>query len=378
MSRIIDSSLAFTAPEGLPVGLSRREVSPAVAPGPAGIAFEAVGKTFPARRGQEPVQALADIDLQVPDGSIYGVIGRSGAGKWTLVRRINLLERPTSGRVLVGGQDVAALDAAALRAARRRVGMVFQHFNLLSSRTVYDNVALPLELQGLGRGAIFARVDPLLDLVGLTDKRDRYPAELSGGQKQRVGIARALATRPRVLLCDEATSALDPETTKQILALVADVNRRFGITVVLITHEMTVIKEICQRVAVLEGGRLVEEGEVFDVLTRPKTEIARRFVADVTAASLPAWLARRLSAEPSAGAQSVLRLAFSGPGATLPVLSRTARRLGIDFNILHGQIDTIQDRPFGTLVVSVAGQADLATHHLENDHVRVERLGFVA
>src|SRR3954469_10614634 len=227
------------------------------------IEFHGVEKEFPGRGGGTAVRALDGIDLSIGRGEIFGIIGRSGAGKSTLIRVVNMLERPTAGRVSVDGVDMNALDGAGLRAARRGIGMIFQHFNLLSSRTVYDNVALPLELAGLKRAEIKEKVEPLLELVGLSDKRDRYPAELSGGQKQRVGIARALATEPKVLLCDEATSALDPETTQSILALLRQVNRDLGITILLITHEIPVIKEICDRVAVIENGRIVEEGEVF-------------------------------------------------------------------------------------------------------------------
>ncbi len=305
------------------------------------------------------------------------MIGRSGAGKSTLLRLINLLERPSQGRVLIDGVDLAGLDAAALRRQRRAIGMIFQHFNLLTSRTVFGNVALPLELAGLERAAIEARVRPLLDLVGLADKRDRYPAELSGGQKQRVGIARALATRPRVLLCDAAT--LPRGTTGQTPAPGPHANRRFRITIVLITHEMAVVKQICDRVAVLEGGELVEEGPVFQVFTQPGSATARRFVGEVTSQALPAWLAERLRPRAAGAADStVLRLSFTGPRAEAPVLTQVARRHGVDLNVLHGQIDTIQGRPFGSLVVAVAGRSETVIHQLEDNDVRVELLGYLA
>jgi D-methionine transport system ATP-binding protein len=208
------------------------------------------------------VEALADINLSIPAGQIFGIIGRSGAGKSTLVRTINLLARPSAGEVVVDGKCLNTLSPRALREARREIGMVFQHFNLLNSRTVFDNVALPLELAGMKRADIEATVLPLLELVGLTALKDRYPARISGGQKQRVGIARALASRPKVLLSDEATSALDPETTRSILELLKRINRELGLTIVLITHQMEVIKDVCDRVAVLDAGRVVEEGEV--------------------------------------------------------------------------------------------------------------------
>ena len=235
--------------------------------------------------------ALEDIDLAVPQGSVLGVIGRSGAGKSTLIRLVNGLEKPSTGRVIVDGADIAVLPEAALRHARRSIGMIFQHFNLLSSRTAAENIALPLEVAGFDKAAIRARVEELLALVGLSDKRNRYPAELSGGQKQRVGIARALATKPKVLLSDEATSALDPETTRSILDLLPRINAELGLTILLITHEMAVIRSIAREVAVIEGGRIVEKGDVFDVFTRPQHEVTRSFLADESGRALPAYVA---------------------------------------------------------------------------------------
>jgi D-methionine transport system ATP-binding protein len=319
----------------------------------AAIRFEKVGKVFPTRRGQGAVTALEGIDLSVPRGAILGVIGRSGAGKSTLIRLVNGLERASSGRILLEGEDVTGLTEAGWRARRRSTGMIFQHFNLLSSRTVFDNVALPLEIAGTPKGEIIARVARLLDLVGLADKRGRYPAELSGGQKQRVGIARALATDPKVLLCDEATSALDPETTQSILALLKRVNRELGITILLITHEIPVIKEICDRVAVIEGGRIVEEGETFAVFTRPRHPTTARFVETVTGVELPPHLAERLRTEPREGDNALLRITFTGENATAPVISRLSSVVGVDVNILAGRIDAIAGQPFGSLLVSV-------------------------
>ncbi|KAA5611525.1 methionine ABC transporter ATP-binding protein [Rhodovastum atsumiense] len=317
------------------------------------IRFDRVSKTFPARGRHDAVTALQDISLDVAPGQIFGVIGRSGAGKSTLLRVINGLEKPTAGRVLVDGTDVGALGEAELRAQRRRIGMIFQHFNLLSSRTVFDNVALPLELAGAKRDAIVRRVDKLLDMVGLADKRGRYPAELSGGQKQRVGIARALATEPRVLLSDEATSALDPETTRSILDLLRRVNALTGVTIVLITHEMQVIKAICDSVAVIEDGRIIEQGPVYDLFAQPRTATARSFVASVAGSAIPAGLAERLSPRPVEGSRAVLRVVLSGPQATAPIISELARTQGIDVQILSGQIDRIGEVAFGTLVLSV-------------------------
>nr|WP_323133597.1 ATP-binding cassette domain-containing protein [Thalassospira povalilytica] len=244
------------------------------------IRLSNVQKTYPSRRGSDEHTALRGIDLDIAAGEIVGVIGRSGAGKSTLIRCINLLETPTSGSVIVDGTDVTKLSNRDLPLFRRQLGMVFQHFNLLSSRTVYDNIALPLELAGASKAEIAAAVDPLLPLVGLEEKRDRYPAELSGGQKQRVGIARALSSSPKVLLCDEVTSALDPETTRQILNLLKDINKRLGLTMVVITHEMAVVKALCDRVAVMDGGVIVEEGLVDGIFANPVHNTTKSLLAD--------------------------------------------------------------------------------------------------
>ncbi|MBP1764224.1 MAG: Sulfate-transporting ATPase, partial [Firmicutes bacterium] len=227
------------------------------------------------------IHALKGIDLGVKAGEIYGIIGKSGAGKSTLIRCINMLEKPSSGNVVVDGEDITLLSERQLRETRKKIGMIFQHFNLISSRTVYDNVAFPLELAGKSKQEIEAEVLPLLELVGLSDRMNRYPAELSGGQKQRVAIARALANHPKVLLCDEATSALDPQTTRSILELLKDINRKFQLTIVLITHEMQVIKEICDRVAVIEGGLIIEQGAVVEVFTRPQSATTRDFIRTI-------------------------------------------------------------------------------------------------
>ncbi|MFG1463762.1 methionine ABC transporter ATP-binding protein [Xanthobacter sp. DSM 24535] len=323
------------------------------------IRFEHVVKTYAARQGTPEVAALSDVDLAVPEGAIVGVIGRSGAGKSTLIRLVNGLERPTAGRIVVDGTDITALSETGLREARRSIGMIFQHFNLLARRTAFENIALPLEIAGVSRREIKARVEPLLDLVGLADKRDRYPAELSGGQKQRVGIARALATRPRVLLSDEATSALDPETTNQILALLRKVNADLKLTVLLITHEMAVIKAVANRVAVLDGGRIVEDGPTFDIFAHPRHATTKAFISAITGAALPAQVADRLRRERTQDANAVLRIVFTGTHATDPVLSRISRLLGVDVNIIQAQVDDIAGAPFGVIVVSVPG--DVAT-----------------
>ena len=345
------------------------------------IRFEGVGKTYPARGGQVPVSALEGIDLAVPEGAILGVIGRSGAGKSTLIRLVNGLERATAGRILIDGEDVTALTEAGWRARRRRTGMIFQHFNLLSSRTVFDNVALPLEIAGVPKTTIGRRVTELLDLVGLSDKHGRYPAELSGGQKQRVGIARALATDPQVLLCDEATSALDPETTQQILTLLRRVNRDLGITILLITHEIPVIKEICDRVAVIEDGRIVEEGETFAVFTRPSHPTTARFVEAVTGVEVPAHIQPLIHREARPGDQALLRITFTGENATAPVISRLSTVVGVDVNIVAGRIDAIAGQPFGSLIVSVPGSGPekaAVIAALKNLDLKVAELGHVS
>lgn len=340
------------------------------------IHIECLTKTYHGPRGE--VAALRDIDLTVERGEIFGIIGRSAAGKSTLVRCINLLERPSAGRILVDGRELTTLGNGDLRAARRNIGMIFQHFNLLSSRTVFDNVALPLELAGLARSDIEQRVAPLLELVGLAAQRERYPAQLSGGQKQRVGIARALAHRPQVLLCDEATSALDPETTRAILALLRDINRRLQLTIIVITHEMTVVKDLCDRVAVLDHGRVVEQGSVFDVFSMPAHETTRALIRDVTGDELPVGLRRRLAASGKEG--RLLRLSFADSAGDAPLISALTKRFDLDLNILHGQIDEIQGRPFGSLLIQLAGpseRCDAAIGWLLDQSVRIETVAAV-
>lgn len=326
------------------------------------------------------VTALDDVTLKVPAGQIYGVIGASGAGKSTLIRCVNLLERPTKGKVLVDGQDLMRLSEAQLTRARRQIGMIFQHFNLLSSRTVFGNVALPLELDNMPAAKIKRRVQELLDLVGLTDKHDAYPANLSGGQKQRVAIARALASNPKVLLCDEATSALDPATTRSILELLKDINRRLGLTILLITHEMDVVKRICDRVAVISDGRLIEQDTVSEVFSHPKTPLAQQFIQSTLHLDIPDDYQARLQPAPFADGLPLLRLEFTGQSVDAPLLSEAARRFNVNNNIISAQMDYAGGVKFGIMLAEMDGaQADIAAaiHFLQQHHVNIEVLGYV-
>ncbi|HRL38902.1 MAG TPA: methionine ABC transporter ATP-binding protein [Comamonas denitrificans] len=329
---------------------------------------------------QGPVHALKNINLHIQAGEVFGIIGRSGAGKSSLVRCMNLLNRPGSGKMIVNGRDLLQLSDAQLRQARQEIGMVFQHFNLLSSRTVFDNAALPLELAGVSKAQIAQRITPLLELVGLAHLANRYPAQISGGQKQRVGIARALASNPRVLLSDEATSALDPETTRSILDLLRQVNRELGVTVVLITHQMQVIKQIADRVAVMEAGQVVELGAVLDVFTNPQQAITQSLIDEIVPQELPASVQQRVQALtlglPAGQSGQLLRLSYAGDSAYQPVLSHLIRELGLDLSILHGQIDDIQGQTFGSLAVFASGppaQITAAIAYLQRNGVQVRQ-----
>lgn len=302
------------------------------------IELKGIRKVY--QQAGQPVVALDGVDLQVRPGEIFGVLGQSGAGKSTLIRCVNLLERPTAGSVVVDGHELTTLPAAELRAARQQIGMIFQHFNLLSSRTVAENIALPLEVLGRDRATRAARVRELLDLVGLTDKAGAYPSQLSGGQKQRVGIARALAAEPKVLLSDEATSALDPETTRAILDLLKDLNQRLGLTILLITHEIAVAKRICDSVAVMRAGRIVDQGPVIEVLTR------------TGGLALPDE--RTADYRPSPNSVLVT-ITFVGDAANQPILTRLARTFDIDANILGGSIETVSDSRVGRLQIELSG-----------------------
>ena len=343
------------------------------------IELSHIEKTYNGPDG--PVPALKGIDLTVGNGEIYGIIGLSGAGKSTLIRCINLLERPTKGQVIVDGKDLTAMSADELRAARQNIGMIFQHFNLLTSATVYDNIAFPLRLANTPEEKIRAKVEPLLTLVGLSDKAHQYPSQLSGGQKQRVGIARALANDPKVLLSDEATSALDPQTTKAILELMRDINQKLGITIVIITHEMQVIKDICDKVAVIEDGVITERGPVLDVFTNPQRPLTKEFISAVMSSELPAALqGKPIAKDPVSGAPLLVWLTFIGDSADEPVIAALIRRFPIDVSILYGNIDHIKDTPYGRLLIGLSGAQDSideALTYLSQRDLRIEVIGYV-
>jgi D-methionine transport system ATP-binding protein len=309
------------------------------------IELKDIEVTFEAK-GRE-VRAVRGVSLAIPTGMAYGIVGTSGAGKSTLVRTMNLLQRPTAGKVFLDSRDLTLLSDEELRAARSKIGMIFQHFNLFMRKTVYENIAFPLRIAGAREDEIKARVPELLKLVALEDKAQAYPAKLSGGQKQRVGIARALANHPTVLLCDEPTSALDNETTAQILDLLNDINHRLGITIVLISHEMAVIKQACRRVAVMTEGKVVEEGPVYDIFAAPKHAYTKQLVESTFDLELPD---RVLS--DSAG--PILKITYRGGDAEKPVLSEATRELGASFNILLGKIEYIDDKPLGLLMVEAS------------------------
>ena len=325
--------------------------------------------------------ALDNVSLEVARGQICGVIGASGAGKSTLIRCVNLLERPTTGTVEVDDMELTRMSESELIHARRNIGMIFQHFNLLSSRTVFDNIALPLELEKTPTNKINEKVTALLELVGLADKRDTYPANLSGGQKQRVAIARALASEPHVLLCDEATSALDPATTQSILKLLKEINRTLGIIILLITHEMDVVKRICDIVAVIDKGQLVEQGTVSDIFSNPKTELAQEFISSTFHFNLPEEYLEKLS-DTARHAKSwpIIRFEFTGRSVDAPLLSQTSRKFNVELNILMSQIDYAGGVKFGFTIAEVEGDEDAITQakiYLMEKNVRVEVLGYV-
>lgn len=317
------------------------------------IDFKQAVKTF--RLGNREVTAVKEVSLSIDQGKIFGIIGFSGAGKSTLLRLVNLLERPTTGSVHVQGVDIASLSQKELRKLRRRIGMIFQNFNLFTSRTVAGNVAYPLKLAGTPKKELNERVEELLRFVGLSEKANDYPEQLSGGQKQRVGIARSLATSPDILICDEATSALDPDTTGEILRLLKKVNKELGITILLITHEMHVIQAICDEVAVMENGEVIETGSVFDTFTNPQHPTTKRFIQSVQQDRPSDTLLREWRAK---GGRKLYRVIFKGEVASDPVLSRTTQKFGVNVNVVYGSIRELQEKFFGNLLVSFEGEKE--------------------
>lgn len=319
------------------------------------IRIQHLSKIYPATKKQaEGLLALEDINIRVRAGEIYGIIGHSGAGKSTLLRSMNLLERPTAGEVLIDGVDLTKLSKKELQEQRSKIGMIFQHFNLLSSATVFDNIAFPLRLHKSSKEKVNAKVHELIRLVGLEDHLHKYPAQLSGGQKQRVGIARALANDPKVLLCDEATSALDPQTTQSILELLLKINKELGITIVLITHEMHVIQSICDRVAVIHGGHIVEEGSVVEVFLKPQHPTTREFIMEESHhEDIQPWAA--FKAQGGAGSE-VVKINYLGDITYEPVLNQVLTKAGVSFAILQGTISKMKDVPYGQLVVRLDGE----------------------
>lgn len=347
------------------------------------IKLDHITQTYKTPEGRE-FKALDDVSIEIRPGEIFGIIGRSGAGKSTLVRCINLLNRPSEGTVTVNGKNLTELSEDELRESRRSIGMIFQHFNLLSSRTVYDNVALPLELVGTPKNVIREKVEPLLKLVGLTEHAHKYPSQLSGGQKQRVGIARALTNDPKVLLSDEATSALDPETTVATLALLKRINKELGLTIVMITHEMQVVKQICERVVVMNYGKIVEQGKVVDIFMSPQHETTKALIGNVMARDMPASILDRFRKarenHPNSDAVYLLRLAFSGNKVTRPVISECSRRFNLDFNILRGTVDDVQGQTLGSLTVLIEAESSVfieAVNFLRENGVVVEEINDV-
>ncbi len=338
------------------------------------IRFENVTKEF--KNEGKVFKAVDDVSLHIKKGEIFGIIGFSGAGKSTLVRCINLLERPTSGKVYIGGEELTSMSEKSLRAKRKKIGMIFQQFNLFASRNVYDNVAFSLKGSGLSKAEKREKVEKLLKLVELEGKAKAYPSELSGGQKQRVAIARALASDPEILLSDESTSALDPKTTKAILELLKKLNRELNITVVVITHEMQVIKDICDRVAVMKDGKVVESGEVFDIFAAPKEQITREFVEHTSNLSKIYDLVEEKSniANIQKG-EAILRFRYLERNVSEALVSQLSRKFNLDINIIFGNIELIGDNPIGGLVSIVHGKSediDGAIRYLKEKNVGVE------
>lgn len=338
------------------------------------IRLEHVTKTFKTKDGD--VHAVKDVSIHIKKGEIYGIIGFSGAGKSTLVRCMNLLERPNEGKVIFDGEDLMEASPAALRKARAKIGMIFQHFNLMPAMTIYDNIALPLKLEKRPKEEIDAKVMELLDLIDLVERKDSYPSQLSGGQKQRVAIARALVNDPKVLLCDEATSALDPQTTQNILRLIRRINEERKITVVVITHEMFVVKELCDEVAVMDSGRVVEQGEIVPVFTHPVQEMTKDFIATASnAGKVDELIAKHHPLVALKHNQQLVRLQYDSSNTAEAMISRISRKWGVDCSIIFGSVEIWRDTPIGQLVTIFTGtdeQIVRAIEDLKENNVQVE------
>lgn len=335
-----------------------------------------VTKSFKTKN--KTIQALADVSLTVEKGEIFGVIGTSGAGKSTLIRCVNLLEKPNAGKVIVDNIELTKLSDAQLTLERRKIAMIFQHFNLLSSRTVFDNIAFPLELEGQSKSEIKEKVNGLLELVGLNEKAKDYPANLSGGQKQRVAIARALANDPKVLLCDEATSALDPATTKSILKLLKSINQKLNLTILLITHEMEVIKTICDKVAVIDHGKLAEQGNVEQIFTNPQQEITKGFIQSSLNIELPLVYQNSLSIGDSGNSNPLVKFMLTGNNDQSFVISNLFEKFQIKVKVISAQLEYVGSLSFGVLLVELQGKnINEALAYLENEYSNTEILGYV-
>lgn len=335
------------------------------------ILVKDVGKVYHSKNGD--VVAVENVSLEIEEGEIFGVIGYSGAGKSTLIRLFNGLESPTHGSLSIAGKDITKMRRSELRETRQKIGMIFQHFNLLWSRTVRDNISFPLEIAGIPKKERKRRVDELIKLVGLQGREDAYPSQLSGGQKQRVGIARALANNPKVLLCDEATSALDPQTTDAILDLLQDINKKLGLTIILITHEMHVIRKICHRVAVMDSGRIVEMAPVLEIFKNPQQPITKRFVQQVSELEDTKEIISHLVNKYPGG--EIVKLTFVGDAAEQPIITELIKNMPVTVNILQGDVSQTQDGAYGTLFIHISGEPDhikSSIRFLNDRHVGVE------
>lgn len=333
------------------------------------IVLDQIKKIFNTNSGR--VTAVDSVNLSIQKGEIFGIIGYSGAGKSTLIRMLNLLERPTEGTVTIDGKDLTQISSKELRLARQQIGMVFQHFNLLWSRTVFENIAFSLEIAGVNKDEIKPRVLELIQLVGLSGKEDNYPSQLSGGQKQRVGIARALANNPKVLLCDEATSALDPQTTDEILDLLVQINRKYNLTIVLITHEMHVIQKICHHVAIMESGRIVEQGDVLTVFSNPQHPVTERFVKQVASEDDSIETVEHLIKKFPKG--KIVLLKYLKEKAEQPFITNVIRNYQVDINIIQGKVVQTQEGGYGSLYVQLTGLEIIpALNYLKEVGVEVE------